>query len=369
MAFCLSCKQLLSYSGALKHSKRHKTLEGINFSRLFSPDKTDFYKNQILEDIEYLEEKGRFNTRRSNESIRSALGDDSQQSPDQGHPTQREDVEIQQESYLAEQPCPDNERSEDFPVQDPVLEEEWDCVEDFLLSDLSYTTCFDCGKLFERATMVLNGLLNQDNQKRNVMKSRIVTLFLRQLSSILSLSKSQNNKLVEFFKKAMVFISPESSEVSKRIFASYDSCTRQSLKDAEKKHVICKRYMRDCLFFSIAVDTALFRKEHFIACMVKFSFEDKIVIVPLFITQCLVSSGKDLAVFIFNNLKDKDAMFHKLTSVATDGATNMLGKYNGMTANFTALVTRHCRDENIEPPMIHSIWCFAHRMNLVKVFS
>ena len=77
--------------------------------------------------------------------------------------------------------------------------------------------------------------------------------------------------------------------------------------------------------------------------MVKFSFEDRIVVIPLFITQCLDSSGKDLAVFIFNALKDKEVMFHKLTSVVTDGATNMFGKYTGMTAFFTALVARYCR--------------------------
>ena len=112
--------------------------------RLFSPDKIDFFRNQIMEDIEYLEEKGRFNPRRSNESTHSALGDDSQQSPDQGHSPQREVVEIPHESYLAEQPCPDNERSEEFPEQDPVLEDEWDCVEDFKLSGMSYATCFDC---------------------------------------------------------------------------------------------------------------------------------------------------------------------------------------------------------------------------------
>ena len=141
------------------------------------------------------------------------------------------------------------------------------------------------------------------------MKSKNRYVVFRQLPSILSPSKSQNDKLVLFFKKAMVFISPESSEVSKMIILSYDSCRRQSLKDAEKKHVIWKRYMRDCLFFSIAVYTTLFLKEHFIACMVKFSFEDKIIVIPLFITQCLVSSGKDLAVFIFNNLKDKEAIF------------------------------------------------------------
>ena len=150
-----------------------------------------------------------------------------------------------------------------------------------------------------------------------------------------------------------------------RIFASYDSCRRQSLNDEERKHILCKKYMADCLFFSIAVDTALFQNEHHISCMARFSFGEKIIVAPLFITPCLVSSGNDLAIFIFNALKDKDAPFHKLVSVATDGATNMMGKYNGMTTIFNNLVVHHCREKNIQPNLIHTIWCFALRLNLV----
>ena len=95
------------------------------------------------------------------------------------------------------------------------------------------------------------------------------------------------------------------------------------------------------------------------------SFLDKTDEIPLFLTQCQVSSGKYLASLLFNWLKNKNANFSKLVSVSTDGATNMIGKYYGMAVNLNSLVATHCRQNNIGIPTIHSLWCFAHRINLV----
>ena len=98
--------------------------------------------------------------------------------------------------------------------------------------------------------------------------------------------------------------------------------------------------------------------------MVKFSFEYKILVIPMFISPCLASSGKDMAVFIFDDLREKEARFEKLVSLATDGATNMVGKYSGMTTIINELIMRHCRETNVEPTTVNSVWCFAHRLNL-----
>ena len=126
-------------------------------------------------------------------------------------------------------------------------------------------SCFKFEKLLNEID-VLNCLLKEDDDKmRNKMKSRVVTLFLRLLTSHMSLSKNQTNSMVDFFKKATVFISPGSEEVTKRIFSSYDSCRRQSLKEEARKHLLCKKYMNECMFFSIGIDTALFGNEHFIS--------------------------------------------------------------------------------------------------------
>ena len=193
----MHCKQLFSHSGASKHSKLLKSDRGINLGRLFSIDKIDLYKSLIMEDVAYLSENGKLNLFRSNDSARSVEGDDNQIIQNEDPPQVDETATITQDFGQEERPCPNNEMEQEFPEQDPTFEEEWDCVEDFLLSDLSCVSCFNCEKLFERAALVLNGL-SKDEQKKNLMKSRIVTLFLRQLSTLLSLSKSQNNKMWTF---------------------------------------------------------------------------------------------------------------------------------------------------------------------------
>ena len=51
--------------------------------------------------------------------------------------------------------------------------------------------------------------------------------------------------------------------------------------------------------------------------------------------------------------------------MTTDGAANMVGKYNGTTVNFKRLVEKHCRVNNVESLFKHTVWCFVHRLNLV----
>ena len=269
------------------------------------------------------------------------------------------------EPCTAESICPDNSGLPEPGEQDPRLEEEWDVIEDFL-SGLSCSNDFNYEKLFQEADDVLNCFCVDGNvQKTHTLKSRVVTFLFRQLSSLLCLSKNQNNKVVDFLKRVVVFISPDSEVVAKRIFASYDSCRRQSLKEADKKHVLCKQYLEQCLYFSIAADTALFQNEHFISCIARFSLESDAYELPLFIMKCQASSGEDLALFIFNNVREKNANFEKLVSITTDGASNMVGRFNGMVVNFKRLVDQHCRANNLRSPIIHTVWCFAHRINLV----
>ena len=281
------------------------------------------------------------------------------------------DVGEKERSAISEEPCQDEGNRRDtrdlseLVEQDPRLEEEWDVIEDFL-SDQSCSSDVNFESIFREAENVFKTFCEAgDVQKTQTMKSRVVTFVFRQLSSLLCLSKKQNYKIVDFLKRAMVFITPECENVAKRIFASYDSCRRQSLKEAGKGHLLCKQYMEQCLFFSISADTALFQNAHFISCITRFTFDTVIYELPLFITKCDHSSGEDLALFIFNNLKDKKAQFEKLTSISTDGASNMVGRYHGMTTNFKRLVGQYCRANLLRSPITHSVWCFAHRLNLV----
>ena len=200
----------------------------------------------------------------------------------------------------------------------------------------------DTESRFEEAESILK-VFCEDEDKIKKMKSRVLTLMLRQLSSNLSLTKNQNNQMVHFIKCMIRFVAPDNQEISQRIFASHDSCRRQSLKDQERKHTLCKTYMEECLFFSLAVDTALFKNENLISCSVRFSFVNRVIELPLFIRSCPVSSGCELARFIFDTLTERNAKFGKLVSISTDGAANMLGKYNGVTPYFKRLVDQFCR--------------------------
>ena len=116
-----------------------------------------------------------------------------------------------------------------------------------------------------------------DEEKSCIIKSRIISLFIRQLSTRLSLAKSQNNKLVHFWKKAIVFISRGNEAVAKRIFASDSSCRRQSLKDEQRKYMLCKKYLNESPFFSVMIDTSLFHNTHFISCMGGFPFSIRLL--------------------------------------------------------------------------------------------
>ena len=61
-------------------------------------------------------------------------------------------------------------------------------------------------------------------------------------------------------------------------------------------------------------------------------------------------------------LVSKNVPFEKLSCVASDVAASMIGSTNGMSAHLRRLFARkygqqHCKME--------SLWCFAHRLNLV----
>ena len=234
------------------------------------------------------------------------------------------------------------------------------------LLSASNGSLFDEKRFLEIANAMLDRVVNNnDLNKKETMKSRVVSLLLKRLATMLSLTKSQTNVLVRFFKDALVLISPESENMARNIRASYDSCRRQSMKDEEKSKEISKRFMTDCHFFSIAVDTALFGNEHQLSCFARYSFDSQITQLPLFFATCFVSSGKDMAQFMFDKLVEKEVEFSKLVCVSTDGATNMVGQMNGMVVNIKRLICQRCSDENVQFYDFHSVWCSAHRANLV----
>ena len=136
------------------------------------------------------------------------------------------------------------------------------------------------------ADSIMCRLFNEeDKTKKNSFKARIVSSLSRKLSVLLSLTKSQNDQLLSFWKTMMSFIHPGSEEITQKIHASYTSCMRSSMKDEQKKKDLSKQYMKECSFLSIAVDSALVMNEHLLSCFVRFSFEERTLQIPLFFLQ------------------------------------------------------------------------------------
>ena len=160
-------------------------------------------------------------------------------------------------------------------------------------------------------------------------------------------------------------IHPSGSEdVAHKIHASYTSCMRSCREDEEKKKEMSKRYMKDCSFLSIAVDSALVRNEHLLSCFVRFSFEERTSQKPLFFAICPSSTGSGQALFVFNKLVEFETPFEKLVSVSTDGASNMIGENIGMIACLKRLIQQLCFTKQTPFIDFHSMWCLAHRLNL-----
>ena len=58
------------------------------------------------------------------------------------------------------------------------------------------------------------------------------------------------------------------------------------------------------------------------------------------------------------------ALFSKLVSLTTDGASNTIGSERGLFACFCHLLKTPDTLEKDRIDGIQNIWCFAHRMNL-----
>ena len=96
--------------------------------------------------------------------------------------------------------------------------------------------------------------------------------------------------------------------------------------------------------------------------MSRFVYDDKMEQRTLFYAVCHCSTGKELAQFVFDKLKQYDAPFEKITSVATDVAKTMIGAENGMIPNLRRLVGKEIGSRSTP---FKNVWCLAHRLNLV----
>ena len=284
LGYCLHCKRIFSLSWAKKHSKRLRNAS-LDVSRLFKADKVDLYRQDILSELELLFENGRFSRNSFSvervDVLRHRFDAGSADLPGVYESDCFEHLQVDQSS----------EPSEAIPQQDSQTDpsdesdRRYECIQECLLSSSFYGSEFDAHKFLRLTESMMNTTFaTSDDNTRNTVKASIVSSFIRKISTLLSLTKSQNDQLLKFWKTMIVFISPSSEEIVKRVHASYNSCVRQSIRDGKEKKRQCQRYMEGCSFFSIAIDSALVGNEHLFACFSRFCFEDSVVQIPLFLT-------------------------------------------------------------------------------------
>ena len=138
------------------------------------------------------------------------------------------------------------------------------------------------------------------------------------------------------------FITPEAEETAKKTRVSYLSCLREAKRsdETQARHM---EMFRNCMFFSLALDTAQFGLDHFLSYVARFGFEDRIQQV-LFFEKVSETTGNGLARFIFGQLNEKRWDFSKLVSITTDGEKNMVGP----KVEWPTKLSRW--------PMMHSTW-------------
>ena len=117
---------------------------------------------------------------------------------------------------------------------------------------------------------------------------------------------------------------------------------------------------RECVYFSLAIDTAQFGRDHFISCVGRFGFEDRIFQEILIFDKISQTTGKETARFIFEKLNEKRCDFSKLVSITTDGASNMTGQAHGMASEMVRMINGQFNTNKRIGVDMHCLWCIDH---------
>ena len=165
-----------------------------------------------------------------------------------------------------------------------------------------------------------------------------------------------------FYKTVLLFVPGESCKLSKHIHAGYSSCVRECEKRVDKSDAFVEETFRGVRFVFGGVGLCLVWTR---ACLVlhgEIHIPRQCETIPLFFSVCHVSTGEDMASFLFQRLKQMHTPFSKLSSVVTDGANNIIGRENGTVSNLKRLIQNETRNDDFSFP---SVWCMSHRLNLV----
>ena len=135
-----------------------------------------------------------------------------------------------------------------------------------------------------------------------------------------TLTKDQIKNITRFWKAMISIIAPECADIARRIHTSYSRCLRYAERRRAEMETRQVRMFRDCLYFSLALDTSQFGRDNFLSCVGRFGFEDFIFQVIIIFEKVSEKTGRELARFVFEKLAEKNCDFSKMVSITTDGA-------------------------------------------------
>ena len=142
-------------------------------------------------------------------------------------------------------------------------------------------------------------------------KAKIVSVLAQNLYTLLTLSKNQMKNITEFWKTMMMFISPDSEKTANKIHVSYSGCFREAQKRCSTIQAKHLEMLRDCSFFALALGTPQFGRSHFMSCVARFAFKDRISQEVLFFEKVSETTGQKLARFVIEKFEEKIATYQK----------------------------------------------------------
>ena len=360
--YCLHCYHLGSYSWFDTH-KKEPTFDISRVSLAERIDRFEHYVGDITTEMELMNDCANLFKESPSADTVNETGTELPDSPLQPRPCPCELLDEMNESDSDDGGDPDDNQIDDERLSFKRLVE--------CLTDCFDKFCFVHGT-FDSSTFISlwQTLFRQhahvddtlDSEHFRLLKGKIISFAMKKIFVMLALTRKQMDTLNVFFKTILLFVSEDNTELCNHIHSGYMSCVRECEKRVDKRNEFVEESFQGCDWFSVALDTALFGKEHVLSCIGRFTFQDKMKQFPLFFDVCHASTGDEMATFVFERLKQMHAPFMKLSSITTDGANAMVGKRNGMVVSLKRLVRS---DVGTNEPSINTIWCMSHRLNLV----
>ena len=151
----------------------------------------------------------------------------------------------------------------------------------------------------------------QEKENQGKEKAKIVSVLAQNLYIMCTLSKDQIKNITCFWKAMISFIAPECADIARRIHASYSSCLRHAQRRRAEMEARQAQMFRDCLHFSLALDTAQFGRDHFLSCIGRFGFDDHIFQEIIIFEKVTEKTGRELARFVLEKLAEKIVISQK----------------------------------------------------------